>query len=355
MTEAEAGGPTKALVESAVELFRNGKAWNRVPDTVEGPGPHSYLLMHFLQMRASGWDDVDLDDVAVLSGASALYAYQHGAFEAKYAYRRNRPDERIAEATGFGYEWKSFADTEDAWQLVKESVDSGRPVKGEHGENILFAGCEDAATPEGRKVFAISAEPDTFAKWWTWAEFAEWADMVSGWGFPNLGRHTEKVLAADPKATALRVMENLVAWSSEPPEACHKAHPKATFGLDGVKKYAADCADMERFPDLRMCHDMNCQWAVRKSTSAYLRRLGGAALFPPKVKEHITAAAGKYQAAFDAWVVAFENIGWAAPKGSEKVRERRLSAARAVEQAREHEGRAVEELRRALAAAAASL
>ena len=40
--------------------------------------PHVYLSLHLLQMRVAGWRDVDFDQLAAVSGASALFAYQPG-------------------------------------------------------------------------------------------------------------------------------------------------------------------------------------------------------------------------------------------------------------------------------------
>ena len=89
--------------------------------------PYVYLSAHLVQMRAAGWD-VDFDQIAALSGASALFAYQPGEFMSKYAHLHVDPDARIAEATGFGYEWTAFPGAESAWALIVDSVDSGRSV-----------------------------------------------------------------------------------------------------------------------------------------------------------------------------------------------------------------------------------
>jgi len=86
--------------------------------------PYVYLSLHLVQMRAAGWA-VDFDQVAAVSGASALFAYQRDDFMPKYAHLDVEPDRRIAEATGFGYEWVSFEDVGGAWEWVIESVDAG--------------------------------------------------------------------------------------------------------------------------------------------------------------------------------------------------------------------------------------
>jgi hypothetical protein len=91
--------------------------------------PYVYLSAHLVQMRAQGWD-VDFDQVAAVSGASALFGYQPDDFMPKYAHLIIEPDRRIAEATGFGYEWVPFEGQEGAWQVLVESIDAGTSVKG---------------------------------------------------------------------------------------------------------------------------------------------------------------------------------------------------------------------------------
>ena len=67
--------------------------------------PYVYLSIHLVQMRAAGWHDIDFDQIAAVSGASAIFGYQPGEFMAKYAHLHVDPDQRIADATGFGCEW----------------------------------------------------------------------------------------------------------------------------------------------------------------------------------------------------------------------------------------------------------
>ena len=125
-------------------------------------------------MRAAEWREVDFDQLAAVSGASALFAYESGEFMPKYANLSIGIDERIAEATGFGYEWVDFRGVDGAWELIKESVDSDRSVKGWDWENILSAGYQDALEPEGRRIYAMVDGPDTYSRWWTWEEFGEY-------------------------------------------------------------------------------------------------------------------------------------------------------------------------------------
>ena len=215
------------------------------------PQPCVYLQMHLVEMQAAGWD-VDFDTLVAVSGASALFAYQHGEFMPKCANLHIGMDKRIADATGFGYEWVPFKDAEAAWQAVKATADSGRVAKGWDWENCAFCGYQEAAKPEGRKIFAIGDGPGTFSVWWTWKQFSDWAERMGKWKQNRFGRHARRVPKVAAKKVALRVMQDLVAWSTDPPEICRKHFPKATFGLAGIERYAADCANLKKFPEWGM-------------------------------------------------------------------------------------------------------
>jgi hypothetical protein len=310
--------------------------------------PYVYLSLHLVQMRAAGWD-VDFDDLAATSGASALFAYQPGEFMQKYAHLYVDPDRRIAEASGFGYEWSDFEGVEGAWQLVVEGVDAGRSLKGWDWENILFAGYQDAAVTEERKVFAMADGPDTYAKWLSWEEFGEWAERVSGWHMPRLGRHTGRVEPRPAREVALRVMRDLVAWSAAPPPVVQEQYPEAAFGLAGIEAYAAACEGSNLDEDWVACHDINGQWTVRHSTSAYLGRVADARLFPAEVTACLRAAAQEYRAAYESWQKLYDYLGHAVPEATRKTRAQRAAGAAAVREGLAHEKAALAEVERALA------
>jgi hypothetical protein len=311
--------------------------------------PHVYLSTHLVQMRAQGWE-TDFDDVAAVSGASALFAYQPGEFMPKYAHLYIDPDARIAEGTGFGYEWVDFPDAEGAWKLIVETVDSGRSAKGWDWENILFAGYQDPDEPEARKVFAMADGPDTYAKWLAWSEFGEWVERVQGWGMPRLGRYTGRVEAKPADHVALRMMRDLVAWSAIPPEAARKAFPEATFGLAGIEACAADCEGSDVNEDWLACHNINGQWSLRNSTGVYLRRVAEAGLFPEQVNAHLLAAASAYRAAYESWQELYDRyLGHHVPEEARKTAAHRKGGAAAVRSGLEYEKAALTEIERALA------
>jgi len=313
------------------------------------PQPCVYLQMHLVEMQTMGWE-IDFDTLVAVSGASALFAYQPKEFMPKYANLHIGMDRRIAEATGFGYEWVPFKDAEEAWQIIKETVDSGRVAKGWDYENCAFCGYQDAAKPEDRKVFAIGDGPGTFSTWWTWKQFTEWLDRITKWKQNRLGRHTRRVRKVPAKKIALRVMQDLVTWSTAPPEACREHFAKATFGLAGIERYAADCADVRKFPDWGMCHDINPQWTVRHSTAVYLGRIAEGKLFPTKVRADIAKAAAQYKAAAAAWHKTYGLLGHGATKEQRRDKARRQQAAALIRQAIEHERNAIDALTQVLPA-----
>jgi hypothetical protein len=326
--------------------------------------PYVYLSLHLVQMRAAGWTDLDFDQIAAVSGASALFAYQPGEFRPKYAHLHIDLDQRVADATGFGYEWVGFQRAEGAWDLLKESVDAGRPVKGWHWENILFSDYRDASQAQARQVFAMADGPDTFAKWWSWGEFTEWVELVKRWRQTQLGRHTARVDTRPAGEIALRVLKDLVEWSTEPPKAVREGFPEGTsrlagafpegfpeaaFGLAGIEAYADECERSNLSQDWVACHDINSQWTIRNATGVYLKRVADANLFPAQVNAHLLAAAMQYRAAYESWQAFYNLLGHKAAGHVRMMKSRRVAGAAVVRAWLEHENTALSEIAQALA------
>lgn len=306
--------------------------------------PYVYLSMHLVEMKTAGWLDVTFDEIAAVSGASALFAYEPGRFEPKYTNLLIGMDKRIADATGFGYEWVRCKDAEEGLQVIRESIHSGRPVKGWHWENLLFAGYQDCREKADRKVFVMADGPETYAKWWTWKEFKEWTDR-----FPiSLGRHTKRVPKVSAKTVAQRVMTDLVVWAEKPPEKVQERYPKATFGLAGIERYAADSANLKKYEDWFACHDINPQWTVRNSTAVYLRQVAENGLFSEKVNKKIEDAAREYRAAYTEWRELYKLLGHGASEDERRNKRHREAGTSAVRRALEHEKAGIEKLKTAL-------
>ena len=343
----------KVLLQEAVKAFRHittrvasHKNWGEGVHPY--PQPHVYLVAHLVEMRTAGWKDIDFATLAAVSGASALFAYEPRNFMPKYAHLLVGMDKRVAEATGFGYEWTPFRDAEEAWGLIRRTVDSGRAMKGWNAENVVFAGYQDAADKAGRKVFAMTDGPACYATWISWEDFTEWAKTVRKWNRCRLGRHTRRVRAAAGRAVALRVMRDLVTWSTQPPAACRKRFPAATFGLAGIAAYAADCANVRKYAQWSMCHGINPLWTMRHSTAVYLRRVAEGNALPAKASRHVLPAAEKYTAAYTAWHKAYGLLGHGAA-GKKPTATQRREMAEAIRQALAHEKAAISDLREARA------
>jgi len=307
--------------------------------------PYVYLSLHLVQMRSAGWKDMDYDQIAAVSGASALFGYEPGEFRPKYANRSIGMDERIAEATGFGYEWIKYEGIDGAWELLKASVDSGKSVKGEDWENIMFAGYQDAEKPEDRKVYAMADGPGNYSKWITWKEFGEYIDRMKQWNCMQFGRYTERILTKPADEVATRVIKDLVEWSNNPPENISKIFPKATFGLAGIQIYADDCADMEKNKDFGPCHDINPQWPVRNSSSVYLKQVAKANVFPDNINTHLLKASDEYKNAYIYWKQFYNHLSYGGGDGWGKIAEHRLAGTESLRKALEHEKLAIAELK----------
>ncbi|MGD8240676.1 MAG: hypothetical protein PVH68_19145, partial [Armatimonadota bacterium] len=348
------GAYREVLLEEAVADFRHiadDVAGHRIETCVRGadediyPQPYCYLTTLLIQMHAAGWKDIDLETLAAVSGASAFFGYERGEFGPKYAFHHRDPNGLVAQATGYGTGSVRAGDAAEAWEFVRESVDSGRPVSGWHGELMLLAGYRDADEEADRQLFAMKDGNGYFAEWWDWETFAEWVG-----GGQHLSRHSGRVEPEPEREVALRVIRDLVALSEGVPESVQKAFPNATFGLAGIEAWAADCADMEEHEDWGMCHPENPQWTVRNSTAIYLERLAEKGVPSAQATEHVRRASESYRAAYRSWQGAYGLVGYAAPDGSGKVKEKRLAAADAVRRAAEHERAAIAELRLALQA-----
>jgi hypothetical protein len=290
--------------------------------------------------------------VAAVSGASALFAYEPGEFMPKYAHLEVEPHRRIAEATGFGYEWVPFSGPEGAWARIVESIDAGHPVKGWDWEGILFAGYADAGEPAGRRIYAMADGPETYARWLTWDAFVEWADRVGHWKADEFGRHTTRVKALPARQIALRVMSDLVAWSTEPPAAVRARYPNAAFGLAGIATYADALESASLDEDWITCHDINGQWGVRNASSVYLNRVADAGLFGEEVNGHLRAAAASYRAAYGAWQRVYRDcLGHGVPAERRKSADVRRSAGDLIRAAQDDEREALSRVAQALALA----
>lgn len=328
--------------------------------------PYVYLSLYLVQMQAQGWD-VDYDQIAVVSGASALLGYKANAFQPKYAHLLVplhadldlRPDEaslvasrgidqRIAAATGFCQVWSPFEGPEDAWQQLKSIIDEGLLAKGHDWEGILFGGYRDTTSKADRWIFAMADGPETYAKWISWDDFTSWVTRVTEWNHAELGYYNGRCPTATPREIATRVLKDLVVWSTDPPERITTAFPKAVWGLEGIEAYATDCADVDQFPGWVACHGINPQWTIRNATGIYLERIAEMGIFDEPINAHLRTAAVRYRAIYDCWAAFYRLLGPGTPKPAQEARRHREAGAAVVHGWLDHEKAALAEIEAAL-------
>jgi DNA-binding transcriptional MerR regulator len=344
---------TRVVLINAVEAFQ------RVEREIKYWQPRSYVQVRVVCMQAAGWQDADYDTIMTISGFGPSFAYHPQKFWPQYR-APSGCDERIARATGFGWEWQRLETIEDYWQALKEIIDAGKPIHAPYYEEVIFAGYQDAKEQNERKVrplapHGVGADPDA---WWTWPEFEEWFDK---WSHKFLGRHTERIAQLTPRESAIKALETIIQMATDDPRAQNPDFDGVKWGLEGLEAYAADVGDMSKSgkPDEYFhggwmgCHAIYPQISGRVSAAVYLERLGKASIFPGVINERILAAAEAYQAARAAWGDYEKHLGneeVAEASDSWLVEEHRLAGAAAIRQAIEQEREAIDEVQQALAA-----
>ena len=336
-------GSNVHLLKDAVQHFeyvaKNIASHANVLDEKLYPQPSTYLTTHFVCMRVAGFDHVDFDTLTAVSGASALFGYEPGEFLPKYAHLNIGISKRIEQATGFGWERFQPRTPEECYQFIRDGVDANRPVTSTFYEDVLFSGYqEDNGRP---KLHVMTDGADYFIRWFGWNAFKRW---FKEWGNSGLGRHTERKDPLPEREVAIRVITDLVEWSTDPPDNVLREYPRATFGLAGIEKYADDCGNVSKFPDWRACHDINPQWIVRNSTAIYLASTAKSGLFDREVNEILRRSSASYKNAYNHWREFYRLLGHVAPKDNGRKKEIRARGADAVRKALDAEKEALKEL-----------
>jgi hypothetical protein len=309
----------------------------------------SYIYMQLACMCTAGWD-IDYETLMPVSGYGLTFAYEAKAQSGAHFWAPQGTDERIARATGFGWEWVHFNDIEDCWQALKETINSGRPIHAPHMEEVLFIGYQEAENKRHRKVrpLAIPVFVDP-GKWWSWKEFQAWFQEYDGY----LGRFTHQTDPQSDKETAIEVLNTIVTMAYNDPRSQKPDMQGVGWGLAGIEAFAKDIGNLamkERHfcSGWFGCHDSNPQWTARQLTARYLHN--AADLFKPDVASLIREAAGFYDDAHQAWMQWDEQLGTQSPPRAWRNQQRRLAGARAVQLAAKHERNAIEKIQQALAA-----
>jgi hypothetical protein len=333
------------LLEDAINQFdhleRNIASHANVLDDNIYPQPSTYLTTHYVCMKIAGFA-IYYDVLTAVSGASALFAYKHDDFMPKYAHLHIGIDKRIEQATGFGWEWLSPQTADECFSMIKNSIDSNKPVKSTLYENILFAGYTDSGDIQKRKLYVLSDGAEYYNDWVPWHAFIHW---FKEWGHTKIGRYTQRTDPLSKKEIAVRVLNDLVQWSTEVPEAIKNHYPEAAFGLDGINKYANDCEDINKHKDWKVCHDINPQWITRNSTAVYLKSLVDENIFNHNIAIHLDRSSDLYKKAFSEWRIFNNYLGYLVSKRTGRNKSNRMNGAIAVRKALEYEKQAINEIR----------
>ncbi len=119
------GESRQVLLENVVQTFDQV-----VRETVQPYGaPRSAVTTHLVCMRAAGWEDADYETLMTISGFGISFVYEH---KDKFWVAWVPPpgaDERIARATGFGWEWVRSQTPDEVWNALKKTIDAGKPAR----------------------------------------------------------------------------------------------------------------------------------------------------------------------------------------------------------------------------------
>jgi len=307
----------------------------------------SYIYVRMACMRTAGWE-ADYETLMPVSGYGLSFAYEPKKESGVHYRPPPGTDQRIAQATGFGWEYLHLKNIEDYWQALKENINSGRPVHACHMEEVLFVGFQEAEKKRHRRVrpmaISVFVDPDT---WWSWREFEKWFVEFGG----PLGRFTQRTERLEDRQIAIETMKTLVHLAFQDSRS-QGTDPRVACGLAGIEAYARDMADLSMKEKHFCsgwfgCHDSNPQWTARQLTARYLQSC--APLFDEDIAALIRDAVKDYQSAHEAWLEWDQQLGTHSPYRAWANKQRRLSGAKAARRAAQHERNAVEKIQQVLA------
>jgi hypothetical protein len=324
--------------------------------------PYHFVVAMLACMHAAGWNDIDYGTLAVVSGVGLSFGYQRHTCVHVYALQNGATD-RIADATGCQFEWKTCEELEENWAWTTASIDEGRPVAAEYAEYHVIAGYaagySTGETPEERRWYVVANEPitDFDGAWLDWAQIQK-LHQDCGWSRFRC-RYGGKGEAQPAAETTKNVIGWLVEWSEQHPAKGQDRFKDAVFGLEAIEAYARDLSDMSLTVEKdfdwgnNACHAITPQWTTRRHIGTYLERQ--AVLFDAPVQTHILDAASSYRAADAAWIVFDEQLGqrYVSRDGGKQAEgwanpQRRKAGSDAVYQALAHERAALAALTKAL-------
>jgi hypothetical protein len=336
------------LLQDAINEFdyvvKNIASHSNVLDNRIYPQPSTYLTTHYICMKVAGFD-IDYDILTTISRTSALFAYKPDDFMPKYAHLHINIDKRIEQATGFGFEWLAPTTADECYSMIKDSIDNNKLVKSTMYENVLFIGYSDHEIINKRKIYLLSDGADYYSEWGSWNAFLSW---FKEWGHTKVGRFTKRTDPLNKKDIAIKVINDLVNWSTQPPQEVLDQYPEAKFGLEGINEYANDCENLKKYKNWKACHDINPQWITRNSTAVYLKNLADENIFNQDTNVHINKSSEFYKEAYLQWRIFNNYLGYVASKKAGRNKGNRTNGANAIRQALEYEKQAINELRTAI-------
>ncbi len=261
---------------------------------------YSAHLCRAALLEVAGAQDVDYDTVLVISGHATAFAYHPQRYQPLYATPDPQEvvDDRLASATGFRFERpESPQSAEDAWRYICYSVDMGKPVHGSWLDDVVFLGYEDHAEPSARRLLVRGGW--NVQQWWDWEMFEKWQAEFGA--MERIGEACSRV----PVSKTLReVIAAMVRCADDDPRAHVRYLDHASYGLQGLKRFAEDIEDRTMDPDHWHAgwlggHCVYRQIAGRDIAARYLER--HLADFPETARAHIREAAALFHRAADAW------------------------------------------------------
>lgn len=284
---------TPILLDAAISEFHPA-----MPESIDVNAMRTDLMMRLICMRSAGDTACDYETLAVVSGHAFAFAYHPKKFWLMYETPDSPwdTDKRIVDATGFAWEGIKAGSADEAWSVIKQQIDAGRPLAAHWFDHFLIAGYEDSAEKTGRKAYVLGkwGPPG----WMTWQELEEWTQR-----FGRLCWCAGKATKTDEREMARALLKKAVEWGRGDGRANVDFMKDGNFGPAGMEAFAADVADVSKPIDYFdrawcACHAVNRQALGRKCAAVWLGRI--AAEFE-KSADALRAAAREYMAAYEEW------------------------------------------------------
>lgn len=331
--------PKTVLVPGAMELYES--VMKETVDTYRET--RRDIVTDLLCMRAAKMKDVDYAALMTLSGWGITFAYDRR----KEFWRKDMVPpvaaQLVPRGTGALINYPEFKSRDDAWKVLTENVKAGVLLRSSKANEVFF-GYRDSEKKGQRTVFAFDAP---------WVRAMDWADFCKAIGYVGTYRtYSAGKREVDKPAVAREVLRNLVEWSKSHPHAKHWVYSRSIPGLRGLETFAREIGNKSMSASSfnmgwRGGRHIYTQWTGRKCTGSYLARIAGA--LPGRAGALLKQASSEYEAAHQAWLEWEKNLGFGCPHKAWESKEKRQAGAAAVRKAFEHEKKAVELARKALA------